>query len=192
MKHLLRKYFHVTSLRRKMILSFSLLIISALAALQAANTYQTYIILGTESDWFRSWITAVGAIKYWLFFWRYQQPGIRYSARSWSGRLHFIRKSGLQQSGNKIYPRALERTIKKYSATRPYVPKVYLVNLDNQILDNSLQGMAAPEINCDPQTSSLCLSDVLAPYISQHTPVISFEKNIYSLYTGNQKLGSLL
>ena len=45
MKHLLRKYFHVTSLRRKMILSFSLLIISALAALQAANTYQTYIIL---------------------------------------------------------------------------------------------------------------------------------------------------
>lgn len=45
MKHLLRKYFHVTSLRRKMILSFSLLIISALAVLQSANTYQTYIIL---------------------------------------------------------------------------------------------------------------------------------------------------
>ena len=41
MRSVFKKYLHITSLRRKMILSFSALLISALAILQAANTYQT-------------------------------------------------------------------------------------------------------------------------------------------------------
>ena len=73
----------------------------------------------------------------------------------------------------------MEQTIKRYSSTRPYIPKVYLVNLDNQILDNSLQGMVVPIINEDTDNGSLNLSDIHdAPYISQHIPVISFAKNI--------------
>ena len=192
MKHLLRKYFHVTSLRRKMILSFSLLIISALAALQAANTYQTYIILeqNLTDSVHESLRLGLSNIDYFFEDINNLASGILPEAEVQTALSEKVDYSSLE---TKSTLRALERTIKKYSATRPYVPKVYLVNLDNQILDNSLQGMAAPEINCDPQTSSLCLSDVhYAPYISQHTPVISFEKNIYSLYTGNQKLGRLI
>ena len=45
MRSVFKKYLHITSLRRKMILSFSALLISALAILQAANTYQTYTVL---------------------------------------------------------------------------------------------------------------------------------------------------
>uniref|UniRef100_UPI0023F17F89 cache domain-containing protein n=1 Tax=Eisenbergiella massiliensis TaxID=1720294 RepID=UPI0023F17F89 len=192
MKHLLRKYFHVTSLRRKMILSFSLLIISALAVLQSANTYQTYIILeqNLTDSVHESLRLGLSNIDYFFEDINNLASGILPEAEVQTALSEKVDYSSLE---TKSTLRALERTIKKYSATRPYVPKVYLVNLDNQILDNSLQGMAAPEINCDPQTSSLCLSDVhYAPYISQHTPVISFEKNIYSLYTGNQKLGRLI
>ena len=159
MKHLLRKYFHVTSLRRKMILSFSLLIISALAVLQSANTYQTYIILeqNLTDSVHESLRLGLSNIDYFFEDINNLASGILPEAEVQTALSEKVDYSSLE---TKSTLRALERTIKKYSATRPYVPKVYLVNLDNQILDNSLQGMAAPEINCDPQTSSLCLSDV--------------------------------
>lgn len=45
MRSVFKKYLHITSLRRKMILSFSALLISALAILQAANTYKPILYL---------------------------------------------------------------------------------------------------------------------------------------------------
>ena len=53
--------------------------------------------------------------------------------------------------------------------------------------------MVVPIINEDTDNGSLNLSDIHdAPYISQHIPVIPFAKNIYSLYSGNKKLGRLI
>lgn len=192
MHSFVRKYLHITSLRRKMILSFSALLISALAILQAANTYQTYIVLeeNLSDSVHESLRLGLSNIDYFFEDINNLASGILPETQVQNALTAEIEYSSLE---TKSLLRSLEQTIKRYSSTRPYLPKVYLVNRDNEILDNTLQGMKVPEIQETADNSALNLSAVhYAPYISQHTPVISFEKNIYSLYSGNRKLGRLI
>ena len=192
MRSVFKKYLHITSLRRKMILSFSALLISALAILQAANTYQTYTVLeeNLSDSVHESLRLGLSNIDYFFEDINNLASGILPETPIQNALTEKIEYNSLE---TKSLLRSVEQTIKRYSSTRPYIPKVYLVNLDNQILDNSLQGMVVPIINEDTDNGSLNLSDIHdAPYISQHIPVISFAKNIYSLYSGNKKLGRLI
>lgn len=192
LKNKLIQVFSITSLRRKMIVSFTGLLITVLLIIHITYYYQSYVTFEknltdsvhqslkmglTNIDFY---FEDVNNLSTSILSEAYVQEILKYDFEK-------------QDLDFRIRIRTLEKIISQYTSARPYIQKVYLINKNKEILDNSLNGMTITDDLYNDGSSAPRFSSIhKASYISSHPAVVSFIKNIYSIQYPKNKIGTLI
>lgn len=178
-----------TSLRKKIFLSFTTLLIAALLLLQLVNSIQSYGLLEEKLTTSVLQSLKLGLMNIDFFL---EDADNFASGMITEPEIQASLSTAYDHNSldTKLMLRSLDRTIKRYSSSRPYLHKVYPVNQNGDILDNALHGMTLPSFY---HSSKLQLSAPhRALYMTSSPTVVSIRKDIYPLPPASGSHGMLI